>query len=142
MMKLDKKDPNVLNLGFLEALGRIRTYEKKHLKKENIDLTPKELNNLVIIRFHSELKQSEILELLDVSKGTFSTNVKTLIRKGYIKHDLSLSDKRIKKFIFTDKGERAIKINEAIREKIKANILSKISTDELNTFMDIALKMR
>lgn len=142
MMKLDKNDYNVLNLGFLEALGKIRTYEKKVLKRAGLNLTPKELNNLVIIKFHAELKQSEILELLDVSKGTFSTSVKNLIRKGYIKHDDDLDDKRIKKFIFTEKGEEAIEINKVIRVRIRNFLLTKITPEELDTFMDIALKMR
>lgn len=141
-MKLHKDDHNVLNLGFLAALSQIRTYEKKILKEEKINLTPKELNNLVIIKYHPDLKQSEILDLLDVSKGTFSTIIKILVGKGFIIQVQDANDKRIKRIAFTEKGNHAMEINRKIRTEIREHLLTKLSENELDIFIDIALKMR
>lgn len=141
-MKLHKDDHNVLNLGFLEALSKIRTFEKRILKEEKVNLTPKELNNLVIIKYHPDLKQSQILELLDVSKGTFSTIIKILVGKGFIIQVQDEKDKRIKRIAFTEKGEHAMEINRKIRKEIRDHLLTRLTESELDIFIDIALKMR
>lgn len=141
-MNLKKDDKSILNLGFLEALSKIRKYEKVVLKRENMDITPKELNYLAVIKYHPDLKQSEIHELFDISKGSFSIMLKLLVDKGYIKAVASKEDKRVKTYTLTAKGEKAILINDKIRERIKIYLLQRLTEKELDTFINLALKMR
>lgn len=142
IFKLDKKDENVLNLGFMEAQSKIRAYEQRKIKESGLNLTPKELNYLVIIKHQDHLKQNDILNLMDVTKGTFSSMIKQLTTKGFIVQVSSELDKRIKKIVFTDLGNKALELNLHIRKRIKKFLADKVGADKLELFMDIALEMR
>lgn len=140
-LKLNKKEKDVLNIGFLEALAKIRRYEKLEINKSNLNLTPKEMNYLALIS-KDIFKQVDLQQLLDISKGTLSNMVKLLVKKGYILQRIDTEDKRAKRLILTPLGEKAVILNLKIREKIRDYILRRISHDELNTLMDIVLKIR
>lgn len=142
ILKLDPTNEDVLNLGFMEALSKIRAYEQRRLKESGLNITSKELSYLVIIKHQEHIKQKDILALMDVTKGTFSNMVKQLVRKGFIKQVASEEDKRVKKIVFTDKGHKALNLNSDIRKRIKQFLLTKVGPKDLQTFIDIALKMR
>ena len=140
-LKLNKKEKDVLNIGFLEALAKIRRYEKLEINKSSLNLTPKEMNYLALIS-KDIFKQVDLQQLLDISKGTLSNMVKLLVKKGYILQRMDTEDKRAKRLILTPLGEKAVRLNLRIRAKIRAYILRRITMDELNTLMDIVLKIR
>ena len=136
---LKKTDKNVLHIGFLRALTKIRTFEKEVIKNSKLRITPKELNYLALIETGS-MQQKDLLSLLDVSKGTLSNMVKLLVKKGFLTRESDKEDKRIKRLMLTSKGKKAIKINDKIRQRVMAYILRKVSKKELDTFLTIALK--
>ena len=140
-LELNKKAKDVLNIGFLEALAKIRRFEKLEINKSSLDLTPKEMNYLALIS-KDVLKQVDLQQLLDISKGTLSNMVKLLAKKGYLVQRVDDKDRRVKRLILTPLGIKAVALNARIRAKIRAYILRRISSDELNTLMDIVLKIR
>lgn len=140
-LKLVKNEKDVLNIGFLEALAKIRRFEKIMIAESGMDITPKELNYIALIN-REVFKQSELQQLLDVSKGTLSNMVKLLVKKSFIIQEVDKFDKRVKRLLLTALGKKAVKLNIHIRTKIRKRILTRISSQELNQFMDIVLKMR
>lgn len=140
-LKLVKTEKDVLNIGFLEALAKIRKFEKIMIAESGMDITPKELNYIALIS-RDVFKQSELQQLLDVSKGTLSNMVKLLVKKGFINQEADEFDKRAKRLTLTELGKQAVKLNVQIRTKIRKRILTRISNEELHQFMDIVLKMR
>lgn len=140
-LKLIKSEKDVLNIGFLEALAKIRRFEKIMIAESGMDITPKELNYIALIN-RKVFKQVDLQQLLDVSKGTLSNMVKLLVKKGFIIQEEDKFDKRSKRLSLTELGKKAVKLNIKIRTRIKKRILAKISHKELDQFMDIVLKMR
>lgn len=140
-IKIDKNDPNVLNMGFLAVLTRVRAMEKKILKAKKIALTPKELHHLAIIKTHPELKQTEIIEFLDITKGTYSTTMKTLTTKGFIEQKPNPKDKRIKILSLTEKGEAVMLVNDYIREQIKKIVFQKVTQEEYEVILNFITRI-
>lgn len=140
-LKLDKNDPHVLSVAFLNVMLKIRDIEKKALKDSKLDISPKELHHIVIISLNPGLKQTEILDFLDITKGTYSTMIAGLVKKGFVSQVSDLSDKRIKRLIIEDNGRRALEVNAQVRAQIKRQLLTKISNVEFDTLMDLAMKI-
>lgn len=140
-LKLNKNSKNALNIGFLEALARVRKVEKAMIKESKLKVTPKELNYMALL-MHQNWKQSDVKKILDISKGTLSTMVKVLIRKGFLTQTANPKDKRVKDLLATKKGQQVLDLNDKIRAAIKKDLLSKITQEELDIFTEIALKIR
>lgn len=141
-LTLNLNDDNILNLGLLEALARIRKFEKQIIKDKGEDITPKELNYLALIAHQKDIKQTDLLSILDVSKGTFSNMVKLLKKKGLVDQIIDSNDRRIKTIELTSKGKQMMELNNMIRKRIKKHILKKVTQQELDVFVGIVLKMR
>lgn len=141
-MKLHKENDNILNLILLEMQSKIRKFEKQVIKDSGIKVTPKELNYLAIIDNQDHLKQNDIHNLLDVSKGTFSNIIKLLSKKGYVKQVRDEEDKRIKVLVITEKGQDLLKLNAEIRKRIRQHVLKKISKSEFEHIIELAMKLR
>lgn len=138
---LEKDDDHIMNLGFLRALSLVRSVEKKMLKEAKLNITPRELNYLALIKFNPDWKQTDLLEMLDISKGSFSTIMKLLVLKGFIKKEIDANDKRVKRFVFTAKGEKALEVNSKIRKTIKQYLKTKLTDEEIRKFIELAIRM-
>lgn len=140
-LKLDKNDPHVLSVAFLNVTLKIRDIEKKALKESRLDLSPKELHHIVIISLNPGLKQSEILDFLDITKGTYSTMIAGLSKKGFVSQQADKEDKRIKRLVIEENGYKALEVNAQVRARIKTQLLTKITPVEFDALMDLAMKI-
>lgn len=140
-LKLDKNDPHLLSVAFLNVMLKIRDIEKKALKDSKLDISPKELHHIVIISLNPGLKQSEILDFLDITKGTYSTMIAGLVKKKFVSQVTDEQDKRIKRLVIEANGRKALEINARVRAQIKEQLLTKVTTDEFETLMNLAMKI-
>ena len=89
-----------------------------------------------------ETTQSDLSELMSVSKPTISSLVDTIVRKGLVKRETAESDRRKTVLKLTDEG--AVLVDSIRNEVISSfrKMLSKLSEEEIVTLNAVFRKIR
>lgn len=103
------KDYNMKkSLGFkLDRASRINTLNlSKNLKENGFLITPEQWGVINFLLQENGLTQSEIGKLINKDHTCVSRLIDNLIKKGLIKREVSVEDKRINLVYLTDEGKR------------------------------------
>jgi DNA-binding MarR family transcriptional regulator len=112
--------------------------ETKGLEKE---VTRSELSALLILHFRNEMTMSNLSTDLGAPLSTITSLTKRLVRKGLIERNQSTKDQRIILIRLTAKGKQLALQAKAIMENIFSRVQATLSTDELEQFLALALKI-
>ena len=85
-------------------------------------------------REQSENNMSAIAESLDITVGTLTVAVESLVKKGYIRRIKSKSDKRVVLITPTEKGLDANKEHEEFHKAMVTGAIEGLTEDELIIF--------
>jgi len=100
-----------------------------------------ELSALLILHFRSEMTTSMLATELGAPLSTITSLAKRLVRKGLIERNHSTKDQRIILIRLTAKGKQLALQAKAIMENIFSRVQTILSTDELEQFLSLALKI-
>jgi DNA-binding MarR family transcriptional regulator len=100
-----------------------------------------DLAALLMLHIHGEMPMSELAEDLGAPLSTATSLAKRLVKKGLIERNQSIKDQRILLVRLTDEGQRLALQARKIIESIIARVQATLSTDELNQFISLALKI-
>lgn len=81
---------------FFEFQSKLQFFEREYLRKFGItDVTPTEVKVLYIIGLSNTKSMSEIADELKVTRGTLSTTIDSLVKKGYVIRTRHKQDRRV-----------------------------------------------
>ncbi|MBI9109338.1 MAG: MarR family transcriptional regulator [Spirochaetales bacterium] len=81
-----------------------KDFEDVYTLPEGLNFT--HMRAAMIIRFQGHITMSELSKELVLEKGSFTPVAATLIKKGIVKKEQSLVDRRVYNLVLTEKGER------------------------------------
>lgn len=87
------------------------------------------------------IRSTELAIKLDTTQAFVTNTVNLLVKKGYVKRRDDISDSRARDIILNTKHiELVQKIEQAVRVALRREIYSKVTADELNTYVNVLIK--
>lgn len=121
----------VLNHLLVVMFNQILNIEEKALKKGPFsNLTLSELHVIEAIGLDATLPMSAIAAKLDVTVGTLTIAMNSLVKKGYVSRVRSESDRRVVLICLTDNGKEAYMHHSAFHKEMIDYTMSVISPEE------------
>jgi DNA-binding MarR family transcriptional regulator len=96
---------------------------------------------LLMLHIYGEMAMSELAENLGAPLSTVTSLAKRLIKKGLIERNRSNKDQRILLVQLTGDGQQLALQARKVIENIINRMQEALSTDELNQFVSLALKI-
>ena len=135
---LDIKNLN-RNLSFI--LRKINIREKEYLKASGYDVTHRELEYIVILNDIKGNKLQDALKTLDVSKSTWSNQLKTLVKKKIVILKQDKEDKRIKRPELTTYGKNIYNVHKEVRKLFLKKYAKYLENEEIHTLFRVIKKI-
>lgn len=143
--------PQIMNIenSILPFLGRtvkfLDFYVEEEFARKGINLSKMQFVFLMIISRNNGQPQNNLAFLTGRDKTTFTRNIGTLERKGWVERKPSEEDKRIKLVCITELGksvlEEAAPIIESIIDEVEDGITEKERESFLHTLTKIRTKL-
>lgn len=125
----------MLNHMLVVLFNQILSIEEKVLKQGPYkDLTMSELHVIEAIGIGDKHPMSYIAQKLDVTVGTLTIAINTLVRKGYVSRNRGTEDKRVVEIALTDQGHAAFEHHKTFHEEMigyTMSILDEAESDVL-----------
>ncbi|MGN1277504.1 MAG: MarR family winged helix-turn-helix transcriptional regulator [Floccifex sp.] len=110
--------------------------EERNLKKKNIKLSMSEVHLLESIEKASDNTMSHIARRSMITQGTLTTNVKTLVAKGYVERYKDQKDGRVVRLKITDKAKEVLKVHDDFHETMIDKAISDLKLDDNKVLID------
>lgn len=115
----------------------ITRLEETFLKKSKFrDVSPKEIRTIEAIGNCTIKNMGTIAKKLDITVGTLTVCITNLEKKGYVRREKSLNDRRIVNINLTEKGKKMFKLYCNFREEILKDIIINLNSKEKEVFSD------
>ncbi|RFU60424.1 MarR family winged helix-turn-helix transcriptional regulator [Peribacillus glennii] len=111
-------------------------------KLDALNIAPEQNLIMLLLWEQDGLSQNEIAEKLDKDKTNIARMLFNLEKKGFIRRDISQSDRRSLRVYLTDKGQELGKQVVPITEEFNRIVCQGITEDELYVVRGILGKMR
>lgn len=120
-----------MNILMLEVLNDIVKLEEIFLKKNKFnDISIKELRTIEAINNSTIRNMGNIAKKLGITVGTLTVCITNLEKKGYVRREKSLKDRRIVNIKLTEKSKIMLKIHRKFREEIMIDVLINLTNQE------------
>lgn len=107
---------HTLNELLVGLFNYILYIEEKNLKKKGIKLSMSEVHLLESIEKASDNTMSHIAKRSMITQGTLTTNVKCLVKKGYVERYKDEKDGRIVRLRITEAAREILKIHDEFHD--------------------------
>jgi len=105
-----------------------------------VDLTPR-MQCVLVHALQEERTQIQLAALADVDKTTMVGTVDDLERRGLAERRPSAADRRARIIAVTGKGRAAAEEGQRIVDRVHAEALAELATDERKTFADALARL-
>lgn len=132
-------DYRKLNRFLVSIFNEILRVEEKYLSKgEFSDLSVREMHiieEVVLANKDGDNSSASIAKAQRITAGTLTTNVNTLVRKGYLTKQQDPQDRRIVRIYPTEKGIRADEQHQRFHHFMVQSILHSLGEQEIDVFV-------
>ncbi len=135
-----KEDLSAVNELFAGVFNDILNIEEKVLKNgvfNNISVT--EAHTIEAIGMYEPKNMSDVAKRLDITVGTLSVSINNLVKKGYVKRERDLKDRRVVNISLTKKGRVFYRYHDKVHSDMIKEIMVGMSEQEVNA-LNLALK--
>ncbi len=112
-----------------------RLEEKAIITEEFKDISNNDMHVIEAIGLGEGNNMSAIAKKLNVTVGTLTTAMNSLVNKKYVSRESSEKDRRVVFVKLTEKGEAAYHHHESYHMQMTQAILDKLSEDEIPVLM-------
>lgn len=98
------------------------------------DVSSKEIRTIEAIGTNKIKTMGAIAKNLDITLGTLTVSITNLEKKGYVRREKCLSDKRVVNVFLTEKGKKLFKLHRKFKENIMRSIVIDLSHQEKEIF--------
>ncbi len=120
-----------LNELFVQLFRDILIIEEKALKRgEHQNLTINDIHVIDAIGEEEPKNMSSVAKALQVTTGTLTISVNSLVKKGYVDRVRSEEDRRVVLVSLTETGLRAHRAHKQFHEQMIGRIAGRLNPDE------------
>lgn len=132
MEKTHKK----INDSLVALINKIWAEEASALIIEEFkDLTINDMHVIEAVGLGGQSNMSAIAKRLNITIGSLTTSMNSLVKKAYVERKRSEEDRRVVYITLTEKGERAYRHHENYHRQMTDKILSGLSKEEFPLFI-------
>lgn len=127
----------VLNELLVGLFRNINTIEEHAVRTEEFkDLTTNDAHVIEAIGKTEIKNMSSVAKKLNVTTGTLTISVNSLVKKGYVNRERSEEDRRVVLVSLTEKGKRAYEHHEIFHQKMIRAICERLNDTEKQVLAD------
>nr|WP_317359771.1 MarR family transcriptional regulator [uncultured Tyzzerella sp.] len=98
------------------------------------DVSSKEIRTIEAIGTNKIKTMGAIAKNLDITLGTLTVSITNLEKKGYVRREKCLKDKRVVNVFLTEKGKKLFRLHKKFKENIMRSIVIDLSHQEKEIF--------
>lgn len=98
------------------------------------DVSSKEIRTIEAIGTSKTKNMGSIAKNLDITLGTLTVSITNLEKKGYVRREKCLNDKRVVNLTLTEKGKKLFRLHKKFKENIMKSIVIDLSNQEKELF--------
>ena len=100
------------------------------------DVNKTQLRALVFMKNYGEISMTELCAKLNIEKGSLTSMIDDLSKKGYVYREKNLKDRRKYMIVITEEGKKiAADFTEKLRNDLEAKFF-KLDTDEREKYLE------
>ncbi len=109
--------------------------EENFLKNNKYkDVSSKEIRTIEAIGINRPKSMGSIAKNLDITLGTLTVAITNLEKKGYVRREKSLNDKRVVNVMLTEKGKKLFRLHKKFKQNIMKSIVIDLTNQEKEIF--------
>ncbi len=109
--------------------------EENFLKNNKYkDVSSKEIRTIEAIGINRPKSMGSIAKNLDITLGTLTVSITNLEKKGYVRREKSLNDKRVVNVMLTEKGKKLFRLHKKFKQNIMKSIVIDLTNQEKEIF--------
>ncbi|MCD8018138.1 MAG: MarR family transcriptional regulator [Clostridiales bacterium] len=109
--------------------------EKAIITDEFKDISNNDMHIIEAIGNTSESRMTDIAKKLNITVGSLTTSMNSLVKKGYVERSRNENDRRVVNVRLLDKGMAAFEHHRKFHEDMTEALISCLTTEELNIWM-------
>jgi DNA-binding MarR family transcriptional regulator len=119
-----------------KLFNNILTYEERALISDTYkDISLNDMHVIEAIGLTQKKNMSTIAKLLEVTVGTLTIAINSLVKKGYVKRVRSAKDRRVVLVSLTEKGIGAYYHHEVFHDKMIKDIMKRLEGEQLDVLV-------
>ena len=125
---------SAINRVLVRLFRRINTLEEKAICKDEFkNITLNEAHVIEAIGEDGASNMTAVAKALDVTTGTLTISVNSLVRKGLVNRERSEEDRRVVLVSLTDKGRELNRRHNQFHERMISEITGDLNEEEVQT---------
>lgn len=133
---------NTLNEVLVRLFRDINTLEERAIRTEEYrDVTTNDMHVIEAIGPDTAKNMTSVARELEVTTGTLTISVNSLVKKGYVDRTRSEEDRRVVLISLSDKGKRAYLHHRRFHEEMIDAVLKELTQEEQRVLGDALLKL-
>ncbi len=125
---------SAINRVLVRLFRRINVLEEKAICKDEFkNITLNEAHVIEAIGESGESNMTAVAKALDVTTGTLTISVNSLVRKGLVNRERSEEDRRVVLVSLTEKGRELNRLHTQFHDRMISEITDKLDEEEIRT---------
>lgn len=122
---------STLNEVLVKLFRNINTIEEKAIRTEEYqDVTTNDMHVIEAIGLDTAKNMTSVAKELDVTTGTLTIAVNSLVKKGYVDRVRSEEDRRVVLISLSDKGKKAYLHHQKFHEDMIESVVDELTEEE------------
>ena len=109
--------------------------EKAIITEEFSDITNNDMHIIEAVGLEGDQTMSIIAKKLNITAGSLTTSMNSLVKKRYVTRERSEEDRRVVYISLTPKGEKAYHHHADFHEKMTLAVMNRLSKEEVPVLM-------
>ena len=133
---------STLNEVLVKLFRSVNTIEEKAIRTEEYqDVTPNDMHVIEAIGLDTAKNMTSVAKTLEVTTGTLTIAVNSLVKKGYVDRVRSEEDRRVVLVSLSDKGKKAYLHHRKFHEDMIEAVVSEMSEEEQQILEKALIKL-
>ena len=121
---------DLVNELLVEVFNNILSIEEKALRDQGVELSMSEVHVLEAIPNAEHPTMTNVARKLRVTVGTLTTSVGTLVKKGFVKRERGVEDRRIVFLKLTKSAEEVLDIHAKFHDNMINSVFKDLNLEE------------
>lgn len=133
---------NTLNEVLVKLFRNINTIEEKAVREgEHQDITMNDMHVMEAIGLEAAKNMTSVARALEVTTGTLTIAVNSLVKKGYVERSRSEEDRRVVLISLSEKGRKAFLQHQKFHEDMIASVVEELTEEEQRVLEKALIKL-
>lgn len=133
---------NTLNEVLVKLFRNINTIEEKAVREgEHRDITMNDMHVMEAIGLEAAKNMTSVARALEVTTGTLTIAVNSLVKKGYVDRSRSEEDRRVVLISLSEKGRKAFLAHQKFHEDMIDAVVAELTEEEQRVLEKALIKL-